>query len=102
MEFYVYSILLGIAAWVYSMILLRDGMILGWLGKSLARLPDWLCDPLGGCEYCVAGQFALWFYLYVFWNSYLDNVIGNIVNHILFITATIFVVSIINTWKQSD
>ena len=90
------SILLGIAAWVWTYILLKDGMILGWLGRWIGRLPDWLCNPLGGCEYCVAGQFALWYYLYENFYEY------DLIEHILFITLTIFVVEVINVWKQKD
>jgi len=90
------AILLAVAAWVYTTILLQEGMILGWLGKLISRLPDWLCEPLGGCEYCVAGQMALWYYLYKHWNGY------DFIEHILFITLTIFLVEIINTWKQSN
>ena len=86
------AILLGIAAWVYSMVLLKEGMIFGWLGKLILRLPEWLSEPLGGCEYCVAGQFGLWYYLYMNWNEY------NLINHILFITLTIFTVEIINRY----
>lgn len=89
------SILLGIAAWVYVYILLKEGMVLGWLGKLIAKLPSWLGEPLGGCEYCVAGQMAMWYYLY-------ENFYGyDLINHILFITLTIFIVEIINVWKQS-
>ena len=71
-------------------------MILGWWGKIVARMPEWLCEPLGGCEYCVAGQLALWYYLYKNWHEY------DIIEHILFITLTIFIVEIINVWKRSD
>jgi len=95
MQFWVHSILLAIAAWVYCYILLKDGMILGWLENWIARLPSWLCEPLGGCEYCVAGQMALWFYLYRNFYEY------DLIEHILFITTTIFIVEIINVWKQS-
>lgn len=86
------AVLLGIAAWVYSRLLLKEGMILGWLGKLIGRLPEWLSEPLGGCEYCVAGQFALWYYLYKHLVDY------NIVNHIIFITLAIFTVELINRY----
>ena len=91
------AVLIGICAWVYVYILLDDGMILGWLGKFLCRLPDWLHEPLGGCEYCVAGQMALWYYLYVNWSGY---TIELAIPHILFITLSIFIVELINIWKQ--
>lgn len=90
------SILLAIAAWVYVYILLKDGMVLSWLWNILDRLPEWLSEPLGGCEYCVAGQFALWYYLYKNFYEY------DVADHILFITLTIFIVEIINVWKHQD
>ena len=90
------AILLGIAAWVYTHILLKEGMMLGWLGKLISRLPEWLSEPLGGCEYCVAGQFGLWYYLYMNWNEY------NLINHILFITLAIFTVEIINRYGSKE
>ena len=86
------AVLLGIAAWVYCFILLKDGMILGFLARGIAELPEWLSEPLGGCEYCVAGQFGLWYYLYMNWSEY------NLINHILFITLAIFTVEIINRY----
>ena len=94
------AILIGICAYVYSFILLEEGMILGWFGKLLCRLPDWLHEPLGGCEYCVAGQMALWYYLWVNFDNYLINIDKSVISHILFITLAIFVVELINIWKQ--
>ena len=88
------ALLLGVCAWVFVFILMDDGMILSWWGKVINRLPEWLSEPLGGCEYCVAGQMALWYYFYRYWTSY------DAVEQILFITLTIFFVDIINTWKQ--
>lgn len=93
------SIGLAITAWVYVMILLKPGMILGWLWRYLDMLPEWMSEPLGGCEYCVAGQFAFWYYLYKNWNGYgFENLIG----HIIFVSLTIFIVEIINVWKQNE
>lgn len=90
------SILLAIASWVYVFILLKDGMILSWMWNILDRLPEWLQEPLGGCEYCVAGQLALWYYL---WKKFYEY---DVAEHILFITLTIFIVEIINVWKHRD
>jgi len=98
---YLDSLVIAISAWVYVFILLKEGMVLGWLWKILDKLPEWLQDPLGGCEYCVAGQMALWYYLYKNWNEYDVAFCDTLIGHILFITTTIFVVEIINQWKQS-
>ena len=96
------AVLIGVCAWVYVYILLEEGMILGRVGKLLCRLPDWVHEPLGGCEYCVAGQMALWYFLWWNWDNYLLTPAVSIINHILFITLTIFVVELINIWKQKD
>jgi len=84
------SILLAVAAWVYVYILLKEGMILSWWWEIINELPEWASEPLGGCEYCVAGQMALWYYLYEKFYEY------DLAEHILFITLTIFIVEIIN------
>ena len=91
------SIGLAITGWVFVMILTKDGMIFGWWGRFLNRLPEWLSEPLGGCEYCVAGQLALWYYLYKHWNGY---VVTDLIEHVIFVSLTIFIVEIINVWKQ--
>jgi len=87
------SILLAIAGWVFVMILTKEGMIFGWWGKLILRFPEWLSEPLGGCEYCIAGQMALWWYLWKY---------GFNIEIILFISLTIFIVEIINVWKQNN
>ena len=96
------SVLLGVAAWVLVHILMGEGMILGWWSKLIFRLPDWLSEPLGGCEYCVAGQMALWYYFYKHQDDYLSILTERIIDHILFITFTIFIVKVINIWKRSE
>jgi hypothetical protein len=94
MEFWVNSILLAVAAWVYVYVLLEPGAILGWWGDIVERLPHWLSEPLGGCEYCVGGQFALWFYV-------LRRGEYDLIEHILFITLTIFLITLINGSKEN-
>lgn len=96
------SLLLAVTAWVFVMILTKDGMILGWWGRALNRFPLWLGEPLGGCEYCVAGQMALWYYLYKHRNDYLVTFCDRLIEHIIFISLTIFIVEIINVWKQGE
>jgi len=96
------SILLAIAAWVFVHILMGEGMIMGWWAKIIYKLPEKFSEPLGGCEYCVAGQMALWYYLYKNWNEYGVTFCDQLIGHILFITLTIFIVKVINIWKQSD
>lgn len=83
-------ILIGIAAWVFSMILSDPEMIFGWYFKLIEPLPDWIAKPLGKCEYCLAGQLALWYYLYRYLFEY------NLISHVLMISLSIFTVELIN------
>ena len=84
-------ILIGIAAWAFTNILMDGEMIFGWWYKILNKLPEWLAKPLGKCEYCLSGQMAFWFYLYEYWNDY------DFFQHILLISLSIFIVELINT-----
>ena len=87
-------ILIGISAYVFTNILLDPDMIFGWFNKVLDKLPLWLAKPLGKCEYCLAGQLALWYYLIVNFKDY------DIVNHILYVSLAIFVVELINIYSN--
>ena len=89
------SLLLAITAWTFSHILMKEGMLLDWWGRWLVRLPEKIGNPLGLCEYCLAGQLALWFYLWKNWGSY------DFVAHIIFISLTIFLVEIINYGSEA-
>lgn len=40
---------------------MQDGMIFGWYGKLIDRLPTWLNKPLGGCLKC----FHVWVVIFV-------------------------------------
>ena len=95
------SLLLAITAWTFSHILLKDGMILDWWGKILVRLPEKIADPLGLCEYCLAGQLALWFYLWKNWGGYEVAFCDHLVGHIIFVSLTIFLVEIINYGSEA-
>jgi hypothetical protein len=79
-------IIIGIVSYVYVVILQRPDMILSWLPKYLSKLPDWLNKPLGLCEYCVAGQLALW--ITIFTDFGLNVLINTVIS--------IFTVEIIN------
>ena len=84
------AIITGIVAWVFVVILMEEGMIFAWWWNVIQKLPDWLRKPLGDCEYCFAGQLALWYYLIQYWNTYSP------VYHIAFISITILTVKILN------
>lgn len=97
---YLLSFKLALIAYVYSVILTEDEMILNklyiYLGQS--NLPDWLFKPLIGCFRCVAGQFGLWGYLIINFRDY------NVFDHLFTIMFTIFISIILNKiygWLES-
>lgn len=94
MEIYIY---IGIAAWVYTNILIAPDMIFNKLNYVYDKLPSWLSKPLGVCEYCFAGQIAFWHYIIVNIDTY------NLFTHILMTSLSIFMVELINIiyiWKN--
>lgn len=87
-----YMVWLGCVATVFSHLLIIPGNIFGFYGRWLARLPEWLGNPLGECGYCFAGQLALWSYFFI------DL---NLVKHIFFIVGTIFFYHLISyVWEK--
>lgn len=85
-----YSLLIAITGFVYSNLLTEEGHIFHGLKNFLKEhLPEYLYKPVIGCERCVTGQLALWVYLYFNYADY------NFVNHIIFISLSIFLVAII-------
>ena len=86
------SIQIAVFAVVFSCILIEEGMILGYYGKLLKKLPEWIGHPLGGCAYCMGGQIALWYFIYRVFTIpekyyFLD--------HLSFIAITIFLIHLI-------
>ena len=86
-------ILIGIAAWVFSTILIAPEMILSKYAELLAALPSWLAKPLGLCEYCLAGQLAFWYYIFTCESYSIDN-------HVLMVALSIFITELINILKH--
>jgi hypothetical protein len=82
------AIIIGITAWVFTLILIEPDMIFYRYGELIRKLPDWLNKPLGICEYCLSGQLALWYYFTL--GNY------NLFYHIGFISVSIFTVKITN------
>jgi hypothetical protein len=84
--------LCGIAGIVVRNILTDPGMVLAPLYNLIVnrwKLPEWVTKPMVDCSYCIAGQWALWAYLYCYWSQY------NPVHHVLCITTAIFTVDIL-------
>jgi len=84
------AICFAIFAWTFSMILIDGDMIFSRWWEVLNRLPMWLSKPLGACEYCFAGQSALWGYIIIHHSQY------NVLEHIMYVSITIFSIAIIN------
>lgn len=83
------AFLLAITAYVFSSILIEDDMLLSKYQKILNRLPDWLANPFGACDLCFGGQLALGIYIIEYKYDFLE--------HILFVSMTIFFIKLINT-----
>lgn len=88
------SLAIALSAFTYSNILTEPGQILHETYDRLERLlPEWIFKPLIGCQYCVAGQWALWFFMYVCFVEI--RVPYYWFFHIWFIMQTIFITKII-------
>ena len=60
------SVSIAISAFTFSMILTQPGHLLNRVHDFLEeKLPEYIFKPLIGCQYCVSGQWALWFYFYL-------------------------------------
>lgn len=84
-------ILIGITAWVFTNILIDPDMIFGFWYRILDKMPEWIAKPMGKCEYCLAGQLALWYYLFKSFDNY------DLIAHILLVSLSIFTVEFINS-----
>ena len=85
------ALLIAIFSFVFCGILTDDGMIFGWYWRFLnAHIPEYLAKPLGTCQYCFAGQVALWYYLAMNISNY------SLLAHIAFISGVIFIVQLID------
>lgn len=75
---------------IVFLICTEEGMIFAWYYKMIQKLPDFLYKPAGGCNLCFAGQTSLWYYFIAHWHAY------NFFTHLVFISATILIVLIID------
>jgi hypothetical protein len=82
------AIIIGIVAWVFTNILISGDMVFSRWWWVLNRIPYWLANPLGACEYCLAGQIALWYFIYM--HPY------NICYHIAYCSMAILTVKTLN------
>ena len=79
---------IAIFAMAYCWILTDPDMLLErpyvWMKGKLEGKYDWLWNPIWGCPKCVAGQIALWTFIYYRWDNY------DPVAHMIFTGVTIF------------
>lgn len=84
------SSVLAIGAFVFTNIITKPDHILGSVDAwAEERLPEFLYKPLFGCQYCAAGQWALWYYLVI---AFLTKEVAYRFDvHVLFILITIYI-----------
>ena len=80
---------ISIIASVFSFLGDED-MIFGWYRKLIMKLPNWLNKPFGSCHLCITGQACFWYYLFTTTNY-------NLIEHLFFASAGIFLSSIYAT-----
>lgn len=88
---------IAVSAFTYSNILTEPGMLLYrlhvYLDDKTLGSKRWIFEGLINCQYCIAGQWALWYYLiYTLHRSEYD-----FFTHVWFILQTIFMAKVI-TW----
>lgn len=87
------TLAIAISAFVFSNMLTDNGMIFHDLFEWLEeKLPEWIFKPLIGCQYCVSGQWSLWFFI---WFAIFRANDYELYLHIWFIMQTIFVTKIV-------
>ena len=106
------TIFISISAFVYANILSQPGEVFGkWYGflNNLFQTDKRIVEGKGlhpifkmiiGCEKCVSGQLAFWFFMAHYYNGYLSGThsfIYNVFEHILFTCTTIFLTTIIKS-----
>lgn len=98
---YILSIQIAVCAFVYVVLLTEPYYIFGDLyGYLEKRLPWYIFKPIMGCEKCVAGQLALWSYLYL---NYREYDLNHAFEHIFFICLTIITthtITLLMKWME--
>lgn len=108
------ALLIAITGFTYSYILTQPGEVFGWLyGKldALFNTDKRGCKGLGfhpvfkmimACPKCVSGQMALWIFIILNHEDYLQSFIWHLVFHILFIGTSIFLATLIKSYYQKN
>lgn len=62
--FILYALLIAIAAVIYRRFLSREEILSWWFQFGDRNFSGkWFYKPIWGCEFCIAGQMALWTYI---------------------------------------
>lgn len=106
---YEYALLIAIGAYTFSVLLTEGEMILSPVYKRLyaffktderqdeGKPVHWLFKILMYCEKCVAGQWALWYFLYKEFNTYMYAFTFNLIAlHLFFVLLTVFITYLIS------
>lgn len=62
-DFFLYSILIAIVAVIYRLFLAYEPVLNWWFKIGERYENKWFHAPIWGCEFCFAGQVALWVYV---------------------------------------
>lgn len=59
-----FGILIGFCANVYANVLSHEEVLNWWFRFGARYEGRWFWKPIWGCQNCIAGQWALWFYIF--------------------------------------
>lgn len=62
-QFLIYSFLIALTAYVYKTFLAYEPVLNWWFKIGDKYHNRWFYKPVWGCEFCIAGQLALWTFL---------------------------------------
>lgn len=60
---FIYALIIAIAAVIYRRFLSHEEVLSWWFQYGLKYEKRWFWKPVWGCEFCIAGQIALWTYV---------------------------------------
>jgi len=108
------ALLIAVTAFTYSYILTQPGEVFGWIyGKldvlfqtekryDLGKDTHPLFKMTMACYKCVSGQMALWIFIILNYQDYLQSFIWHLIFHILFIGTSIFLATLIKSFYQKN
>ena len=107
LDYFLLSLLIAICAFIYTNVLIETGEVLDWWGSFWYNAFDNEQRLIKGegyhpvykaffqCEKCVAGQISMWSFLIVHFGEYREVSFALILQHILFITLSIYLAIIV-------